>query len=209
MKIYMNKPKYNWVSPYTIKQWFFFWKKDYDAYKNQPPILLTKLCELWLRVMNKLNRDISYVKIDYWDIWSMDSTLSPIILPMLKMLKENKHGAPFVHDDDVPYGLRSFNGKPKENECDTDDFHFDRWDWVLDEMIWAFEQLQPGCDWEGLYYWGECDFVREISEGSGGIGLKQGPNHTRGCDMKNLRAHCDRIKRGTTLFGKYYQCLWD
>jgi hypothetical protein len=30
--------------------------------------------------------------------------------------------------------------QPKENEWDTDSLHFMRWDWILDEMIWAFEQ---------------------------------------------------------------------
>ena len=33
----------------------------------------------------------------------------------------------------------------------TDDKFFKRWDWILDEMIWAFNQKCRD-DWEGDYY---------------------------------------------------------
>ena len=91
------------------------------------------------------------VKIDKWDTWSMDHTLASIVLPMLKQLKATKHGAPIVDDKDVPKELRSKNAPPKENMWDTDANHFLRWDWVLDEMIWAFEQKCRD-DWDGDYY---------------------------------------------------------
>lgn len=81
-----------------------------------------------------------YVHIDYWDTWSMDITLAPIIHPMLIQLKKTQHGAPYTDDDDVPEELRSTSARPKENEWDTDEFHFERWDWILDEMIFAFDQ---------------------------------------------------------------------
>lgn len=76
---------------------------------------------------------IESIHIDQYDTWSMDCTLALIIAPMLKQLKENTHGAPFVDNEDVPEELRS--------ESDTlglGDTHFQKWDWVLDEMIWAF-----------------------------------------------------------------------
>jgi hypothetical protein len=69
----------------------------------------------------------------------MDHTLAHIILPMLKQLKETKKGDPFTDDEDVPPELRSTNAKIKKNEWDTDEFHNDRWDWILDEMIYAFD----------------------------------------------------------------------
>ena len=49
-------------------------------------------------VLDKVHPKINYVKIDYWDTWSMDHTLSYIIVPMLKQLKATKHGAPYVDD---------------------------------------------------------------------------------------------------------------
>lgn len=78
------------------------------------------------------------IRIDPWDTWSMDHTLSLIILPMLKQLKETKHGGPFVDDEDVPEHLRSTAAPPKKDEYDVDDNHFKRWDYVLDEMIFSF-----------------------------------------------------------------------
>ena len=76
----------------------------------------------------------------------MESTLSYIIIPMLKQLKETKHGSPSVDNIDVPKGLHSYSVPGKENESEIDDNWHDRWDWVLDEMIWAFEQINE--DWE-------------------------------------------------------------
>jgi len=51
------------------------------------------------------------VHIDEFDTWSMDDTLSHIILPMLKQLKETKHGAPNVDKEDVPSELRPTIGE--------------------------------------------------------------------------------------------------
>src|SRR6056300_1543901 len=93
------------------------------------------------------------VRIDRWDTWSMDHTLAPIILPMLKQLKETKHGAPYVESADVPKELR-INVHQKvayKKDGTTDENFFKRWDWILDEMIWAFEQKCRD-HWEEDYY---------------------------------------------------------
>lgn len=71
----------------------------------------------------------------------MDHTLSIIIAPMLVLLKENKAGSPYVEDDDVPENIRTTSATPTEKEYDVDEFHHNRWDWVLDEMIWAFATI--------------------------------------------------------------------
>jgi len=116
------------------------------------------------------------VHIDKWDTWSMDHTLAPIILPMLKQLKETKHGAPYVDPDDCPKDLR-----PKEqNEYGTDDTHFARWDWVLDEMIYAFD-----CKANKDDVWMRLE------------------------DKKEIDKEQKRISNGFRLFGKYYEALWD
>ena len=82
------------------------------------------------------------IQIDHYDTWSMDYTLAPIILPMLKQLKETKHGAPNVDMNDVPKELRcnDINAKEYWTSGKTDEKFFDRWDWIMGEMIWAFEQ---------------------------------------------------------------------
>jgi hypothetical protein len=127
---------------------------------------------------------------------------------MLKQLKESKHGAPFVDDKDVPKHLRSTAASPKENEWDTDDNHFRRWDWVLDEMIWAFEQL---CDEDNdaQFHTGVSDRYFTEPDENGLREWKKGPNDTSKFDKKSWTKHHKRIQNGTILFGKYYQSLWD
>jgi len=128
------------------------------------------------------------VRIDHWDTWSMDHTLAYIVLPMLKQLKETKHGAPNVDLEDVPEGLRPTNTEEWQklyNEGgETDDKFFERWDWVLDEMIHAFEQKNKD-DWQSYYY--------EYNK----------------WDMEGMKAEQERISNGFRLFGKYYENLWD
>jgi hypothetical protein len=147
------------------------------------------------------------VHIDDYDIWGMDTTLSHIIVPMLFKLKENKHGAPYVDDEDVPDNLKSTSAPPKENEWDTDANHFDRWDWVLDEMIWAFEQNKS--DWEQQFYSGEHDYEwKNVGDGIG-VEMVKGPKDTFTVDHEGMKKHHDRMKNGYRLFGKYYENLWD
>lgn len=88
----------------------------------------------------KENRKIK-LEIQPYDLWSMDNTLAIIIAPMLVLLKENKSGSPYVEDEDVPENIRTTSATPTEKEYDVDEFHHNRWDWVLDEMIWAFAAI--------------------------------------------------------------------
>ena len=138
------------------------------------------------------------VRIDKWDTWSMDHTLAHIVLPMLVQLKATKYGAPWVDDEDVPEELRSTSAPPKENEYDTDDFHFKRWDWVLDEMIWAFEQKCRD-HWEDDYYG---DYVEDQKNGSMAGSFEW-------VDHEGQKAHQERMSNGFMLFGKYFESLWN
>jgi len=214
VKIYKSNYRNHWISPYTVLEKVLWWK-DWENIEYDTPWVcrwtdrLEPVCKALQRVLDWVHPQVDYIKIDRYDTWNMDSTLAPIILPMLKQLQATKHGSPFVDDVDVPYHLKSTNAKPKENEWDTDSNHHLRWEWILGEMIWAFEQLQPNCDWERLYETGEVDFVWEKVDGSDVTEMKRGPNHTLEVDFEGRRIHEERIQRGTTLFGKYYQALWD
>ena len=168
-------------------------------------------------VWDKIDRKIDYVKIDRWDTWSMDHTLSYIILPMLKQLKDSKHGGPRVDDEDVPDEIKSTNAKPKENDYDTDDFWFDRWDYVLDEMIFAFE-CKIDDSWQEKFCSGEIDMTwipvdkegNEVPKGQHThYQMGHGPNHTYECDYEGMEKVQKRITNGFRLFGKYYEGLWD
>lgn len=201
MKIYLSKPRNHWISPYTILEKVFFWREiDYDE-----PVIekwsdrLEPLSKALQKFLDFIHPQINYVKIDYWDTWSMDCTLSPIIAPMLKQLNKVKHGAPLVDDEDVPSELKSTAAPPKENDWDTDDNHFKRWDWVMGEMIWTFEQLS---DWDNdsVFY----DHGVKVK----GESFDDSLNRIK-IDEDGLNAHNVRIQNGLRLFGKYYRNLWD
>ena len=202
MKVYLSKYRYHWISPYTVLEKVFFWREiDYDE-----PIIdkwsdrLTPICQGIQKVLDFIHPKINYVKIDRWDTWSMDYTLSFIVVPMLKQLKETKHGAPFVDDEDVPEELKSTSAPPKENDYDTDENHFKRWDWALNEMIWAFEQNLDHDSEDKFFDHAEWD----EKEKDFGKNL-----HKIKIDQPGLKAHQDRKANGFRLFGKYYQGLWD
>ena len=202
MKVYINNYKNHWISPYTILEKIYFWREiDYD----EPVIeklssILNPICSAIQWLWDKLDRKIDYVKVDRWDTWSMDSTLAHIILPMLKQLHSTKHGAPFVNDDDVPMSLKSTMAPPRDNEWDTDDNYFRRWDYVLDEMIFAFEHLVDD-SWEEEFWSGEHGTGKNIDE--------QIKTSTREWNKEGQKLVEDRINNGLMLFGKYYRALWD
>jgi len=102
-----------------------------------------------------LDREVD-VTIDKYDIWSLDHTLAYIIHPALVLLKSKKNGAPNVDDDDVPEYLKASNAPPKENSWDTDENWFQRWEWVMDEMIWSFAQ-KLNVDHDAQFYSGTHD----------------------------------------------------
>ena len=202
MKVYLSKYRYHWISPYTVLEKVFFWREiDYDE-----PIIdkwsdrLAPICQGIQKVLDFIHPKINYVKIDRWDTWSMDYTLSFIVVPMLKQLKETKHGAPFVDDEDVPDELKSTSAPPKENDYDTDENHFKRWDWALNEMIWAFEQNIDTNSEDKFFDHEEWDPTEKDFNTS---------LHKIKIDQVGLKAHQDRKANGFRLFGKYYQGLWD
>lgn len=179
--------------------------------EDRPTTLISKFLS-WID--SKKKRKIS-VRIDPWDTWNMETTLGYIVRPMLKQLKEKKHGAPWVDDEDVPEELRSTAARElSQEEKDTghtDDNHFRRWNWVMDEMIFAFESLDGGADqdWEDQFTTGEYDYrFKKVNE-DGTSQMVHGPNHTAVTDWDARKAYAERVSNGFRLFGKYYQGLWD
>ena len=77
-------------------------------------------------------------------------------------------------------------------------------------MIWAFEQMQPDCDWEDQYWkvkpeidWSD----HPEDEGKKIIPVRW--NVQGELDMEGRAAHDARIQNGLRLFGTYYRGLWD
>jgi hypothetical protein len=214
MKVYISNYRNHWLSPYIILEKVFFWREiDYDEPKIEKwADRLNPLCVALQNVLDFIHPRINYVKIDRYDTWSMDNTLADIILPMLKQLNAEKHGAPNVADEDVPMELQSWTS-PAKDEYDVDSHHFARWEWVMNEMIFAFEsKVNDG--WQEKFYSGVSDMksvpCKWDENGKPTLyTFEEGPNHTYKCDYEGIAEVQKRITNGYRLFGKYFEALWD
>lgn len=196
MKVYIG-PYTTWIGPYQIADKIFFWVNKNGIYADDPPIFnrwdyklhekfgdwlaeiqwLNNLCN-WIE--SKKERKIN-VRIDNYDTWSMDHTLALIIHPMLIQLRDTNHGYFTSDPEDAPH-----IGKGDEVDFGhNDSLAFDRYKWIMSELIWTFDQLKSDNDYE-LFY-----------------------NKETGWDREATKAHNERIKNGLRLFGKYYRALWD
>jgi len=239
MKVYFNGYQNHWLSPYTIIDYVFFWTDwskcsrnrriiedvewiDHPAWVEKVVPVLEPFCNALKWVSLRINPNIRYVKIDRYDTWSMDHTLAYIILPMLKQLQSTKHGSAMVDDEDVPEGLREPK-KPKRKKNDVrgtlqvhaldmeDEYTLvhQKWEWVLGEMIWAFEQKVKDDDETEFFDHSAYEksngktnhdiWFKDMSEGNSKLKV----------DWDGLKAHQERKANGYRLFGKYYEGLWD
>ena len=206
---YMNK-KYGYVDWPEYKQKGLRVKAQpfAEAWREKAEDIIQSIYNCTINLF--LDRRVQKVKvrIDRWDTWSMDHTLAYIVLPMLKQLKETKHGAPYVDPKDVPKELQpKKQTKKQKDNGETDSTHFERWDWVLDEMIFAFDS-KVNDEWEDQFETGETDLQWKKLE-DGNYQMVEGPKHTRVYDWEGRKKYEERISNGFRLFGKYYENLWD
>jgi hypothetical protein len=195
MKIYIG-PYTNWIGPYQIADAIFFWVNRRGIYAEPPAIhsrwdyVAAEKFGDWLAdrdwlvkflnwIESKKERKVN-IRIDKYDTWSMDHTLALIIHPMLVQLHATNNGYGCVDIEDAPH-----IGEGEQNDNAFDSKAHERWNWVMEEMIWTFERLKKDDEYE-LFYTEE-----------------------RGWDHESMKAHNDRIKNGLRLFGKYYRGLWD
>lgn len=194
MKVYIG-PYLNYFGVSELVDRVFFWIKDGETDTIKDTIK-NYLYDSWVdNVFQKIyswRKRSLIIKIDNYDHWSADHTLAMIILPLLKTLQTNKQGAPFVDYSDVPDHLKPSESDIQQMADDPgwlDDKFFARWDYVISEMVWAFEQIVKDDKFDSEFY----TYVNgEITD----------------VDMVKLTAHNERIANGTILFGKYYQNLW-
>jgi len=186
-------PYRNWIGPYQIAEMIFFWVKRTGIYADEPEIynrwdfracdrLGDWLSETWVDdfcqwIDSKKTRKVK-IRIDKYDTWSMDDTLGIIIHPMLIQLKATNHGY-FVSDpEDAP----TIGKGEVIDHGHNDDLAEKRYEWIMDEMIWAFGEYTN-------------DNANE-------------PDY-KTADSETLIAYRDRKTNAFRLFGKYYQNLWD
>lgn len=222
MRVTIGKYKNGQFGPYHIADWFKLVGAGEDRCEAIGDRLnktwLKPFCE-WIEQYNPFRHRKVKIRIDEWDTWNMNDTLTQIIAPMLRQLRKDHHGGTAVENEDVPENLRNTVAPDKEMGENIDAFYFARWDWVLDEMIWAFEQLEGDGDWTSQFETGVHD-VEWKKDGDEHLDSKtgqmlhrmqfvEGPNHTYRYDNEGSDNHLERMKNGYRLFGKYYMDLWD
>jgi len=200
MKVYISNYRDHWLSPYTILEHICFWR----VYDQDDPVIerwASRLepIMLWIqKILDRVHPPIRYVKIDHYDTWGMDHTLAHIILPMLKQLKATQHGSGQVDPEDVPEHLRPTD-PPGPSNGYTDNTVHERWTWILDEMIWAFEQKVKDDDEAEFYDHSGVDKTASLQQQIAQIKI----------DRTAMEVHQKRKQNAYRLFGKYYQSLWD
>ena len=196
-------------------------EEDYTWYDKIVMRCFAKIYKLAFPInqwSNKRKRKVK-VHVDSYDVWGADHTLAMIIAPTLKKLKEHKHGYPHVDNEDVPEELRfSKDDKEKlEHDGTVDAKHEARWEWVLDEMIWAFEQHADPNDGEDQFHHNsdQLEMVfTPLEDGSKRSSLtmnyQKDPNKPAyWVDEEGKKKHHERKANGVRLFAKYYEALWD
>lgn len=233
-------PYTNWFGPFQLADFLCFWAKK-DEYGRPPdwvhkfgewlaygeiepeqkegeirPLFLekphTKLSKFLSWIDSKKKRKIK-VHIDPYDVWSLDETLSHIILPALKAYRKNICGAPYVDLEDVPEELRPTEEEKKNLEpWDTDSKHFKRWEWVVDEMIFAFEHKLDN-SWEEELYPPYTKPLKTLKNDKGYEVIFPEEDKDEKDEKTRLKEERDkiyaRIDKGLLLFGKYFQGLWN
>jgi len=160
------------------------------------------------------------VQVERFDTWNLDHTLALIILPCLVQLKETKHGVPneFAEVGGEDYIDQLCFDFYSETHNTAFDMGVQRWDEVLDKMIWSFEQLIKD-DFDKLYHHGkaEYDYLKIEDQYLNSVTGKmedlfrmvdKNPDE-HWYDSVGHQEHYNRIEEGLLLFGKYFRNLWD
>jgi hypothetical protein len=159
------------------------------------------------------------VQVDYEDTWGLDHTLAFIILPALIQLQQTKHGVP----NDVAdvggndWGMQDSFDFYKETHDESFNIACDKWDEILNKMIWSFQQIALD-SYDSHYHHGQMDISWEPSgEHLNPLSGKQEEfsemvdKNPEGhwYDSVGHQEHELRIQEGIDLFAKYFRNLWD
>lgn len=171
------------------------WLGEFLAGKPKNLSWLARFCQT---IHDRHERTVK-VRIDYHDVWNAAGTMSLIMVPLLKELKKTKHGSPDIELGDVPRNLWPVHLSSSSNNYTDDTIHA-RWEWVLDEIIWALEQVSSE-DGEGQFY-----DHSEANDESDDLMVQIGKIKI---DQDGLNAWHERKSNGLRLLGKYFETLWD
>lgn len=116
---------------------------------------------------------------DYRDTWSLDHSLSRWILPRLKYLRKNLQSHP-------------------------DDMTFEKWQEILDKMIFAFDFVFNESKYDEECYPKDFDWGI-VSDERGAFVMKD----RRKPDFTEFDKKFKKYEEGIGLFAKYFRHLWD
>ena len=117
-----------------------------------------------------------YTKFKDREIWDLYTTIAKFTLPRLIAFKKRKQGLPMIlllNDQGVLCEDMEFQRKGNE-----------KWNNILDQIIWSFEQIVNDSDPEKLDGESPEEYWDRLVEWT------------------------TKIQTGLDLFGKYFRCLW-
>lgn len=150
--------------------------------------LLSKFFQ-WLHTKRKQKIQ---VKIDPWDTWSLDCTLSYIILASLKEFKKDLHSYPSLIDHKNSSYIHAVNFDDSDKDAGMK-----IWVEILDKMIYSFDEKINETNKP------EPEFISE------GKRIFDYEIKDKEQWYKDLEEYETKVQEGFELFGKYFQNLWN
>lgn len=147
------------------------------------------------------------IHIDGHDSWSVAWSLAQIAAPLVKQLKATSHGYGSVPKQLVPDHLHLTYGSEEEH---MEGYSKEAWDWALDEIVFAMEEIANDNANEPSPYTkvGEVVFSdSETEEGWGTLDFKDFESTPE--SKAAYEEYHNRIQKGCELFGVLFQSLWD
>lgn len=176
---FIYKARGNWYGPYSLARTLNPWKSGdkaeafIDKWGNR--FARIKPLERLFDWIESKQKDTVKVKLDKWDHFDAYTVIAAMTLPLLKAMQSDWRGSPMIDYGDVPESVTK--------DLNEDEAIHARWEYVLGEIVWAMEQVQPNYDWEEQYFDNDDLYFKR-------------------------QAHEERMAEGFRLFGKYFMNLW-
>jgi len=150
------------------------------------------------------------IHVDGFDTWNLDHTLAMIIYPALLHLRATKHGVPgeFSEVGGEDWGSQQSFDFYSETTDECFELGVQRWNEVLDKMIWSFQQIALD-DYDDKYHHGEMKIGWSEEDPLGMSTMIDENPDEHWYDHVGHQLHNDRIQEGLELFGRFYRSLWD
>ena len=134
----------------------------------------------------------------YKDTWSVDYTLSPIILAVMKKFREQSHKDYFCY----PCCLKEDFDLPENFDAT-----FEIWEMIIDSIIFAFDSSnEPKMEDFNLEYTHESGEPNE--KGMIPVTIKVNDEEAQQKYYSAVKEYKDRCQVGRDYFSKYYNNLW-